>query len=115
MSNNGMVIRQGSKWDFRGAWFARMIQTLLGAGLLWMCKLIYGGVMYLVVTVPPLQASMNKMNERLGQLETNSAEYVKKTELKRDLSEVKNEFTKEMDDQIKKAKLQTKEKLNYAR
>lgn len=110
MSNNGLVLRQGSKADFRGAWIMRLFQaalaTITAAAVIWFGKVIYAGVMYLVVTVPPLQASMNKMNDRLAALETSSGEYVKQKDLKRELSEaemrVRNDFTKQLNEQLKR-------------
>lgn len=104
---NGAVVMkiQGTRKDFVGAWFMRLLQTLVGAGILWMCKLIYIGVMYIVNTLPPMQVTVKKMEQRLGSLEDNSAEYVTKKDFKRDLSEaelrVRNDFTKQLNQQIK--------------
>lgn len=127
MSGNGYYpfqIRQGSKLDFAGAWLMRLVATLMAAAILWFCKLILAGVIYLMNTLPPMQADVNDLKKDMTAMKIAQEESKKEIKLaaekaQKELGEaemrVKNEFTRQLNEQISKAKLQTKEKLNYAR
>lgn len=51
----------GSKKDFIGAWFMRLLLVLVSGAIFWTCKLILAGVMYLVNTIPVMQTSLNAL------------------------------------------------------
>lgn len=100
MANNGKVILelQGTKKDFVGAWIMRLTGTLLGAAILWVCKMILAGVMYLVNTLPPMQADVNQLKQDVKSLKDTAAT---KAELTSAESRVMNEFRKQLDEQLK--------------
>jgi hypothetical protein len=93
--NNGRVILelQGSKKDFVGAWIMRLLGTLLGAAILWTCKLIFAAVMYLVNTLPPMQADVNSLKTDVKSLKENAAT---KQELVDAEKRVKTEFSEQL-------------------
>lgn len=130
MNRNGQVILelQGTKKDFVGAWIMRLFQaalaTITAAAVIWFGKLILASVLYLVNTLPPMQADVKDLKRDVHELK--QAQVTVKEELKaaaakaeKDLSaaeeRVKNEFSRQLEEQIRKNKLQTKDKLNYAR
>lgn len=102
MGRNGQVILelQGSKKDFVGAWFARLLQMLLGVGVLWLCKLIYVAVMYLVTTFPPMQADVTKLKKDVEVLKESVA-------TKAELAEVELRVKKEISEKIKNSPIIT--------
>jgi hypothetical protein len=95
MGNNGKVIfeLQGTRKDFIGAWFMRLMQMIVGAGVLWMCKLIYGAVMYLVTTLPPMQVDVNSLKNDVRDLKEHAAT---KSELVEAEKRVKQEITEQL-------------------
>lgn len=112
--NNGYYpfsMRQGSKLDFAGAWLSRILQTVFAAAILWVCKLILAAVMYLVNTLPPMQRDVSELKRDVSELklaqaaskqEIQTAAGQAKQELIDAERRVKNEFTKLLNEQLKK-------------
>lgn len=78
MSNNGVtILSQGSKADFKWAWLMRLFQaalaTITAAAVLWFGKLILASVMYLVNTLPPMQADVNTLKQDVKSLKETTA------------------------------------------
>lgn len=83
MNPNGYYpfqIRQGSKLDFLGAWLMRLVATLMAAAILWFCKLILAGVIYLMNTLPPMQADVGTLKRDVADLKV--AQIAAKQEIK---------------------------------
>lgn len=112
--NNGYYpfpIRQGSSKDFIGAWIMRILGTVLAAAIIWLCGLILSAVMYLVNTLPPMQRDVSELKRDVSELkiaqaaskqEIQTAAGLAKQELIDAERRVKNEFTKLLNEQLKK-------------
>lgn len=109
-------IRQGSRRDFVGAWCMRILATVLAAAIIWICSLILSGVMYLVNTLPPMQVKVDRLVTDVAELkvaqaaakeEIKTAAEVARQELESAEMRVKNEFKRQLEEQIDAAKLQT--------
>lgn len=103
-------IRQGSKRDFVGAWIMRLMVPVWGAAIIWMCKMILAGVMYLVNTLPPMQIKVDKLVTDVADLklaqaaakkDLETAAQVAKQELIEAEKRVKHEFTEQLKKQSK--------------
>lgn len=95
-------IRQGSKRDFVGAWFMRLLLALLTAGILYTSKLILAGVMYLVNTLPPMQVNVNELKVDVAALKTDVANLKRAAVTKQELEAVKNELTEQLKQRSKR-------------
>lgn len=113
LSDNGYypsLIRQGSRRDFVGAWFLRVLGPVLVAAVLWVSSLIYGAVMYLVRTLPPMQVKVDQLVVDVAELKL--AQAAAKQELKtaadqakQDLKDAEQRVKHEFSEQLKKSKL----------
>lgn len=87
----------------------------VGTGsILWFLKLIFAAVMYLVNTLPPMRADVNQLKTdvkllQTGQQEAKQAIQVAAEKSQKELNDaeqrVKNEFTKLLNEQIKKKRV----------
>lgn len=119
ISDNGYypsLIRQGSHRDFVGAWFMRILGTVLAAAIIWICSLILSGVMYLVNTLPPMQVKVDKLVTDVHELKIAQADAKKELQTaaekaQQDLKDaeqrVTNAFKRQLEEQITANKLQT--------
>lgn len=106
-------IRQGSRRDFVGAWIMRVLGTVLAAAIIWICSIILSGVMYLVHTLPPMQVKVDKLVTDVSELKVaqatakqdlKTAAEVARQELLDAEKRVKHELSREVAEQLKKAK-----------
>lgn len=107
--NNGHITVQIGSIPIKAilTWFTRVLAVVLAAGILWFCKLILAGVMYLVNTLPPMQKQVNqlvldvadlKVAQAAAKVEIKVAADTAKQELAAAEQRVKNDFA----DQLKK-------------
>lgn len=94
----------------------RLMNTLVAAAVLWVCGLIYSAVTYLVRTLPPMQLKVDQLVTDVAELklaqsaakeEIKTAAEVARKELEAAEMRVKNEFKRQLEEQIEAAKLQT--------
>lgn len=99
MNNGPMIVKfQGTRKDFIGAWIMRLLLTLVAAAILWISKLILAAVMYLVNTLPPMQADVNTLKIDVQKLKEAAV-------TKRELADATSQVKQELIDQLKKQKM----------
>lgn len=106
MNGNGYYpfpIRQGSKRDFVGAWIMRIIGTVLSG-------LILSAVLYLVNTLPPMQAKVDKLVTDVASLTVAQAASKQEIQIaaekaRQELIEAEKRVKADFTDQLKKAKM----------
>lgn len=103
-------IRQGSKRDFVGAWFLRILGPVLAAAIIWLCSLILSAVMYLVNTLPPMQKDVSDLKRDVADLKVAQAASKQEIQLaaekaRQELMDAEKRVKADITEQLKKAKM----------
>lgn len=109
MNQNGQVVLHMGGIEIKAilTWLMRVISIVLAAGMLWMAKLILAGVMYLVNTLPPMQAKVNQLvtevaDLKIGQAAAKQEIKVAAETAKQELAAAEERVTNNFAEQLKK-------------
>lgn len=109
MNPNGQVILRMGGIPIKAilTWFTRVLAVVLAAGILWFCKLILAGVMYLVNTLPPMQKQVNQLvldvaDLKIAQASAKQEIKVAADTAKQDLADAEQRVKREFTEQLKK-------------
>lgn len=114
--NNGWRnMSAGSTADMVIAYVFRGVSVVIQGVLVLMAYALFNLVVAVRDDMRDVKKDIPAMQKDIGELKEQGKAFATKAQLESAEQRVKNEFTRQLEEQIKNNKLQTKEKMNYAR